>query len=396
MDISKKYVLIIDSFRSHNALAFRCHAQNIIPIHIFSSKKTFDENFFAVANNLFIKSFIFENIDSLISNLEEYKNNILFVFSCTDSGQQLKDSIDKSLNFDWANSSNFANERYNKFSLYQALGQESSNVDFKKFLDEHKECVVKPAAVEHSGGCIDVAFINEQSESVQDKENFFISKYFNGDEYAVDLVSCDGKHKLVSVWKYLRRADDKIWKDKVELMHYEEDPQLINKIYEVAVSWMNKIQHRFGPVHLEIKHNQGEFFCVEMNFRLNGHMYYGSLAKWLENNQVDLTIDCYTTKKKFSGELVKYKALGYISRIYLMNTEAQRKYTDVNWKSIEGGPSVDAVYKHAWPWEELPISQKTYQSSASIVIMSNADKSMLSNNENRIRELFNQKHQTFF
>ena len=195
----------------------------------------------------------------------------------------------------------------------------------------------------------------------------------------------------MAVWKYIRNSTDKIWKEKVELMHYNEDPQLINIMYQVATSWLDKLDHKFGPVHLEIKHNAGEFFCVEINFRLNGHMFYGSLAKRLEANQVDLTINCYTAQTEFSGDLIKYNALGYISRIYLKNDEIDRKFSTVNWRGIETHQSVDAVYKHAGPWDNLPVRQTTYQSSAAIVVLSDEDKNLLIINENKVKEIFNQK-----
>jgi hypothetical protein len=388
MDKHKQYVLIIDSFRSHNALVYKCFAQNIIPIHIFSSKKIFEETFFAVSNHFFIKSFICEDFNKLIEDIKEY--NIQFVFSCTDGSQQLKDRIDYALNLPNRNSAVFAESRYNKFLLYQTLGQPASSINFKDFVNNHKDCVIKPAPVKYSGGCLDVMFVTEETSNIADKENFFISKFFDGDEYAVDFVSCQGRHKLVSVWKYIRNSTDKIWKDRVELMHYDEDPALINKIYQASTDWLDKIEHTFGPVHLEIKHNNSQFFCVEMNFRLNGHMYYGSLLKQLEINQIDLTVDCYTLQEKFSGELIKYNARGYINRVYLMNTLPNRKHNDINWKSLETAESVDIVFKHVWPWEELPISEKTYQSASAIVIMSNADKTVLLLHENKIKEIFNQ------
>ena len=117
----------------------------------------------------------------------------------------------------------------------------------------------------------------------------------------------------------------------------------------------------------------------------------GSLAKRLASTQIDLTINCYTTQTQFSGDLIKYTALGYISRIYLMNTESERKFSTVNWRGIETHQSVDAVYKHSAPWDDLPVSQKTYQSSAAIVIMSDMDKTLLATNENKVKEIFNQK-----
>ena len=387
MDNNRKYVLIIDSFRSHNALAFKCHSQNIIPIHIFSSKQSFEDNFFAIANILFIKSFIFKNLEMLIEDLIEFTDNVTFVFSCTEQGQHIKDALDAVLNLSSANSRNFASQRYNKFALYQTLEQECAATNFDKFVEQHNECIIKPADVTYSGGCLDVTFVNGQTRPIKDDPKMFISTYFQGDEYAVDFVSCDGKHKLVSVWKYMRSHHDKIFKDKVVLMHYEENNNLINKIYEVAVVWLDKIQHKFGPVHIEMKHYDTSFFCIEINFRLHGHMHYGSLVKCLQHNQVDLTIDCYTKKSKFSHDLIKYHATGYISRIYLSNTQNNKKYIDINWKSIENTSSVDYVYKHCWPWENLPVSQKTSQSSV-LVILSDNDYHTLCQNELTVKEIF--------
>lgn len=74
-----------------------------------------------------------------------------------------------------------------------------------------------------------------------------------------------------------------------------------------------------------------------------------------------------------------------------MNTEPDRKFSTVNWRGIETYQSVDAVYKHLAPWDDLPISQKTYQSSAAIVIMSDMDKTVLTGNEDKVKEIFNQK-----
>jgi hypothetical protein len=91
----------------------------------------------------------------------------------------------------------------------------------------------------------------------------FISKFFSGDEYAVDFVSHQGKHKLVGVWKYVRSSDEKVWKDKVELLPYDETFSKL--IYDAAVNWLNKIQHKTGPVHMELRYNGSEFFCVEIN-----------------------------------------------------------------------------------------------------------------------------------
>lgn len=381
-----KHVLIIDSFRSHNTMAYVCFTNGLVPIHLFSSKKTFEDSFFSVAVNYFAKCFIYETPEKFLEEIKDYRDTIQFVFGCTDGSQRLKDTIDNLLNLENKNSLQFANARYNKFELYKLLNQPSSDSNFDEFKHQYGDCIIKPAAIEQSGGCEDVEFVDRVSNIVT-KDGTFISKFFDGDEYAIDLVSCNGKHKLVSVWKYIRQSNEKVWKDKVELMSYEEDPVLITQMYKTVTTWLDRIDHKFGPTHIELKHRSGEFFCIEINFRLNGHMSYQALARALEYNQADLTRDCYTAKSKFDGELIAYKTRGYIFRIYFLNDRV-RKYSDIPWTKIETSPSVVTMYRHVWPWNDVEISKKTYVSATAIIIMYCEDKTTLVAHEQILRELF--------
>lgn len=386
MDNEMKHVLLIDSFRSHNTMAYVCFTNGLIPIHLFSSKKTFEDSFFSVAGNYFAKCFIYETAEQFLEDIKEYKDTLQFVFGCTDGSQRLKDIVDNLLDLDNRHNSKFANARYNKFELYKLLNQPSADSNFKEFKQQHGDCIIKPAEIEKSGGCEDVEFVDNLS-TIETKDGLFISKFFPGNEYAIDLVSCEGKHKLVSVWKYIRQPNEKVWKDKVELMPYEEDPTLVNQIYQVVTSWLNQLDHKFGPTHIELRHCNGEFFCVEINFRLNGHMSYQALVRALEYNQADLTRDCYTIKSKFDGELIAYTTKGYIFRIYFLNDRV-RKYSDIPWTKIESSPSVVTMYRHVWPWNDVEVSKKTYVSSTAIIIMFCNDKTTLLAHEHMLRELF--------
>ena len=380
-----KYALIIDSFRSHNALAHVCFTNKIAPIHIFSSKKSFNNNLHSVTGNYFAKAFIYNNIDELQNELQDYLSDILFVFSCSDEGQTVKDSIDKMLGFETRQNTSAI---YNKFELYKLLGQPASDCNFLEFSNEHKECIIKPSNIKDSGGCLSVQYTN--TSLIADQPGMFISKFFSGDEYAVDFVSHQRKHKLVGIWKYVRSLDEKVWKDKVELLPYDETFSKL--IYNAAVNWLNKIQHKTGPIHMELRYNGSEFFCVEINFRLNGHMHYGTLAKGLVDNQVDLTLNALTIGSKFNGDLVRYSTRGFITRLYL-NNKTTRSYSQVNWKSIETAPSFDWIFRHVAPWDTVEISNKTYQSTTAIVILFNKDYELLKEHEQNILNIFNQIHQ---
>lgn len=380
-----KYAIIIDSFRSHNALAHVCFTNKIAPIHIFSSKKSFNNNLHSVTSHYFAKAFIYNNIDELQDELQEYLNDILFVFSCTDEGQPLKDSIDKMLGFELRQNTGAI---YNKFELYKLLGQPASDSNFLEFLNEHKECIIKPSNIKDSGGCLSVQYTT--TPTIVSQSGMFISKFFSGDEYAVDIVSYKGKHKLVSIWKYVRSTDEKVWKDKVELLPYDET--ISKLIYTAAVNWLNLMQHKTGPVHMELRYNGLEFFCIEINFRLNGHMHYGTLLKGLVDNQVDLTLNALTTGSKFDGDLDRYSTKGFITRLYL-NNKTIRSYTQIDWKSIESAPSFDWIFRHVAPWDTVEVSKKTYQSTTAIVILFNKDYQLLKEHEENILNIFNQIYQ---
>jgi predicted ATP-grasp superfamily ATP-dependent carboligase len=380
-----KYALIIDSFRSHNALAHVCFTNKIAPIHIFSSKKSFNNNLHSVTSNYFAKAFIYNDVDELQNELQDYLSDILFVFACSDEGQTVKDSIDKMLGFEPRQNTRAI---YNKFELYKLLGQLASDCNFLEFSNEHKECIIKPSNIKDSGGCLSVQYID--NGTIVDQTGMFISKFFSGDEYAVDFVSYQGKHKLVGVWKYVRSPNEKVWKDKVELLPYDEDFSKL--IYTAAVNWLNQMQHKTGPVHMELRYNGSEFFCVEINFRLNGHMHYGTLLKGLVDNQVDLTLNALTTGSKFNDELVKYSTKGFITRLYL-NNKTTRSYSQVNWKSIETAPSFDWIFRHVAPWDTVEVSNNTYQSTTAIVILFNKDYQLLKEHEQNILNIFNQIYQ---
>jgi predicted ATP-grasp superfamily ATP-dependent carboligase len=381
-----KYALIIDSFRSHNALAHVCFNNKIAPIHIFSSKQSFNNNLHSVTSHYFFKAFIYESIDELKKELQEYLGNILFVFSCSDEGQLVKDSIENMLGFEVRQNTDAI---YNKFKLYKLLGQPAADSNFLEFLNEHKECILKPNNIKDSGGCLSVQYIDKGT--IADQAGMFISKFFSGDEYAVDFVSYQGKHRLVSIWKYVRSLDEKVWKDKVELLPYDEDFSKL--IYTAAVNWLEQMQHKTGPVHIELRYNGSEFFCIEINFRLNGHMHYGTLLKGLADNQVDLTLNSLTTGSKFNGDLTKYSTKGFITRLYLNNLTT-RSYSEIDWKSIEAVPSFDWIFRHVAPWDIVDVSNKTYQSTTAIAILFNKDYKLLEEHEQHILNIFNQIQQS--
>ena len=381
-----KYSLIIDGFMSHNSIAAVSANYGIIPIHIFSSKESFHTHFNKVESYLYKTCFIFETPEKFLNEIQSFKHNILFSFACTESAQQCKDLIDELLSLDKSNDKTFSNERYDKFHLYQLLGQNSSKNNFKEFIEQYKNCIVKPYDIKLTGGCVDVYF--RDTYNLKDENGkYFISQYFEGEEYGVDLVSSEGKHKLVAVWKYIRNNDEKIWKHKIQLIDPHEEVLLIDAIYKAVTGWLNVLNHQFGPTHIELKVKDNQFFCIEINFRLHGHMSYIAISKALEYTQHSLTIECYTNKFPYNSDLSTYKINGFISRIYLLN-DRERLSKNIKWKDIENSKSVQQVFKHIKSQVMVPIARKNSLDTTAMVIFFNKDKEQLLNDEAIVTRLF--------
>jgi hypothetical protein len=383
-----KYALIIDSFLSHNSIANVCNLNKVTPIHIFSSKSSFKKNFNNVDSIIFHTSLIFSDDELFFNELNEYSDKILFVFSCTEQGQRIKDIIDSYLNLNKVNDNVFSKERYNKFYLYNLLDQPCVTTNFQNFIKQYPQCIIKPCLIENSGGCNDVSFRDSIILNGDEKPGFFISPYFEGEEYAADLVSYNGKHKLVCVWKYFRDSNETFWKHRVELLKYEENEELIINIYNKINDWLNKINYKWGPTHIELKINKNEFFCIEINFRLHGHMHYPTLKKCLHTTQHDLTLDCYLGKDdKFNKELLRYTTQGVISRIYLLN-KTERFSETIKWKEIEESPGVKEIYRHVRKYGLVRVSEKSSLSCTALVILFSSNSLELRKSEELVFNLF--------
>ena len=64
----------------------------------------------------------------------------------------------------------FISENFGTISEEQIADKLNRNVGpIKKFINEHNECVIKPAPVEYSGGCLDVLFVTKETENLENR-----------------------------------------------------------------------------------------------------------------------------------------------------------------------------------------------------------------------------------
>lgn len=384
-----QYAIIINAWKWHNSISYACLERNIFPIHISSSMTRFRQTMLGVTTHYYLSFHIFIDIRQLLSELKPFLNNISFVFSCDEHGQYLKDLLDITLKLNNGHSKETAYIRYNKFELFKTLGNPCSDKDYSKFIKSNGPSIIKPAVIEKSGGNIDVSYVDTSSK-VQERSDFFISKFLPGDEYQVDLVSSNGKHQFVSVWKMLLTDHIGLWRYGAVHMKYDDDPVFMKNLYQACTSWLDKLDHKFGPVHIDARYNGKEFYCIEINFRLAGCVYYPMLLKnWGKKNQVDLTIDAYTNQDNFpTTDLDVFKTKGYMTCTFLPNY-TERNFNDVDWPRIEKFPSVGIIFYMCWKGQPLPICTNNIQSVSAIANLFNEDKNQIKRDWETLLYTFN-------
>ena len=195
-----------------------------------------------------------------------------------------------------------------------------------KYYDEEglKEVVIKPT---YSQGSVGVRIcLNKQeminhleqlfSESdvygVKNKE-FVVQERIKGEEYVVNTVSCNGKHRVTAIFKYNKIKTPEggfiydYMKTVGELNLGEAD--IVDYAYDVA----DALGIRYGPVHGEYMVDEKGPVLMEVNCRpIGGNLEAKYLDSFLGHHDTDCILDSYLNPEKFDYEQKKgYKLFGH-------------------------------------------------------------------------------------
>ena len=116
-----------------------------------------------------------------------------------------------------------------------------------------------------------------------------VQEYISGTEYAIDTISCNGKHRTVSGLKYVKR----ITEDGHRIYDYDEyiDTGAAEYRYlsDYVFSVLDAIGITVGPVHTEIMVDENEPVLIEVNCRPAG--------KKIRREFLDRVTGCHETKE---------------------------------------------------------------------------------------------------
>ena len=194
------------------------------------------------------------------------------------------------------------------------------------FYDEEKlkEVVLKPV---YSCGSASVKICLNKEEMINSfkdlmtKNNVYgeelneilIQERINGDEYIVNTVSCEGRHRVTLVWKYnkIKTSDGAIVYDTCETVNELDigEAEMVEYAYDVA----NALGIQYGPIHGEYMIDEKGPVLIEVNCRpCGGHMPSGFLEKISGQHETDSILDAYLNPERFKQkQKKKYELYAY-------------------------------------------------------------------------------------
>ena len=186
------------------------------------------------------------------------------------------------------------------------------------------EVVIKP---QYGAGSVGVRICSNKDEMIKSLNEIFnstslygieldellIQERIRGEEYVVNLMSCNGVHRVTTIWKYHKIKTP----EGGHIYDYDEticelgigESALVEYAYDVA----DALGIKYGPVHGEYMIDENGPVLIEVNCRPHG----GNLdAKFLDRisgqHETDSSLDSYLNPDKFHQELRKpYKLYAY-------------------------------------------------------------------------------------
>lgn len=264
-----------------------------------------------------------------------------------------------------------------------------------------KEVVIKPT---YSAGSASVRICTDKEEMIEslkqmltdsanyygDKENkFLIQERINGEEYIVNTVSCEGKHRVTLIWKYskVKTSDGAIVYDSSETVNELRigEAEMVEYAYQVA----DAIGIQYGPVHGEYMIDENGPVLIEVNCRPCGaSMEADFLNRISGQHETDSILDAYLKPELFKVQCTKpYKLYAYGAlKLFIVPTDIIAKSSPIDnisfrFKSHYKTSMAEIIDNRLFPKTE------DLHTSCGLVYLAHEDYDMVQDNINFLRDL---------
>ncbi|MCR5176392.1 MAG: ATP-grasp domain-containing protein [Anaerovibrio sp.] len=137
-----------------------------------------------------------------------------------------------------------------------------------------------------------------------EEDGMLLQEKIEGTEYVVNTISCNGMHKLSSIWKYAKKTVEgggKVYSITEFLEHLETgSSSLVRYAFEV----LKALGVTNGIVHSEFMIDEKGPVLIEANCRVIGnHMSADYMDRMLGHHETDLLLDAYLHPDAFAAHM---------------------------------------------------------------------------------------------
>lgn len=176
------------------------------------------------------------------------------------------------------------------------------------------KCVVKPyRGVASDGVCLcesveeaEIAFhnlLNKPKYGGGKQDRVLVQEYLEGDEYAIDTVSSNGKTKITAVWRYtkLSKNDAPFVYQCSELVDGVDAEGALLPVCDYCLKALDALGVAWGPTHTEIKMTAAGPRMVEVNARWHAQDFCPITRACLGTDSLVTTIDAFVHPSHFEA-----------------------------------------------------------------------------------------------
>jgi hypothetical protein len=405
--------VIVDGYSTGAGLVKEFQKYNISCIHVQSQLLIPEIYFHTYEPNNYLEHYIFnENFLEIMNALSGYK--IKFIIPGAECGVQLADQLSEAIGV-MSNGSELSECRRNKYLMQQQVMLSGINTipSFRvKTQDElialakqqnQWPLVIKP--LNSAGGdgveiCYSLSALKKAFSTVLNchrnmlgyqNDAALVQPFIIGDEYVINTVSLNGKHKLCEIWKYSRINLDgghKIY-DTAYIIDYDANAH--SEIVQYAFNCLDALGIKFGPGHIEIIKNNEGCYLVELGARLMGaNLPFDLLQECLTTPQALLMCQCYADQKLFNENFnLPYKLKKHLETVFMINeqqTGVIQSFKKISINKIKRLASFISINLAVDRGDKI---YKTidYQTSPGLIYLSHSSQAILDSNKKSIREL---------
>jgi biotin carboxylase len=317
--------IIVDAYFTANMLAglFKTYGYDSIHVQSSATLPTFFTKSFRP--NDFLENIVYSgDIELLRLHLQQY--HIKCVIAGAESGVELADQLSELLGT-FSNGSQLSKARRNKYIMNETVRQAGLNAvnqlksnDLNEILkwSHHNNypVVVKPVSSMATDGfhiCHNESELKKAFHDLYLSKNIFgvnnsellVQDYLDGQEYAVNAVSFNGKHYIFEIWKTNKTSNgySKTY-DLETLVPQDNETFSILKNYVQKV--LDALHIHYGPSHTEVilmQHNKP--ILVESASRFMGGLNVMLMTEAIGTNALLLTAEAFLNSETFLKHLDK-------------------------------------------------------------------------------------------